>query len=313
MALPAKKPPGQTVLPTRRSPRFRKMTYPLAMSDSRSRRPLERSLRPRKPIQQHPYLLESAQYATVMKSHGVRPVRVNVETDTQQRRAEDEDSQEQDFVAEEESQENPTNPAPGTSPLRFHGDSEQDELAPSPSPPKTSPTGAALRTSSQPNDDDTLLTNFSDDDDEDLPSLDQLLRQPANPRVRRLKRQGSQLLSSRRKRQNRLPDSSQESLPPRPLIVPPNIWDLSSSPPELHAQHDKPSQVLGDTPSARPRPWPGSPSSLPTSALPSSARPPRVGTATAPLMVEDGSSSESDSSSSSGSSSSESEVIRKTV
>ncbi|KAI1433049.1 Mus7/MMS22 family-domain-containing protein [Xylaria sp. CBS 124048] len=56
---------------------------------------LGRSLRPRKPIQQHPYLLESAQYSRTWKSHGLRPVRVWAEEE--KRRRPEEDSQEQDF------------------------------------------------------------------------------------------------------------------------------------------------------------------------------------------------------------------------
>ncbi|KAJ2981269.1 hypothetical protein NUW58_g6728 [Xylaria curta] len=53
-----------------------------------------RSLRPRKPIQEHPYLLESVQYSKTWKSHGLRPVRVLAE---EARRRQEEDSQEQEF------------------------------------------------------------------------------------------------------------------------------------------------------------------------------------------------------------------------
>ncbi|KAL7782657.1 Mus7/MMS22 family domain-containing protein [Trichoderma ceciliae] len=40
-----------------------------------------RSLRPRKPIQEHPYLIENAQYSSVLRQHGVRPVKmpINIE------------------------------------------------------------------------------------------------------------------------------------------------------------------------------------------------------------------------------------------
>lgn len=40
---------------------------------------LGRSLRPRKPIQEHPYLLENVQYSKTLRSHGVRPLRVQIE------------------------------------------------------------------------------------------------------------------------------------------------------------------------------------------------------------------------------------------
>jgi len=274
---------------------------------------LERSLRPRKPIQQHPYLLESAQYTTFMKSHGMKPVRMPVETDLSRKRAQEEDSQEQDFEAEESqrgSQDDLLQNTEESTPLLFddEGD-ERDELAPSPSPPRTSPTGVGLRASSQPFDEThTPLTSFSDD--EDLPSLERLLHGPANPRVRNLKRQSSQLLSARRKRQNRLPSSSQVSSPQRQLIPPPNIWDLSSSPPEFEAHHHEPSQLLGNTSPTQSRPR--SPSAS-TSALPSSTRSRRVGTLTAPVPIDNGSGeglTDSDSSTSSQSSASGSEVIR---
>ncbi|KAI0484537.1 Mus7/MMS22 family-domain-containing protein [Xylariaceae sp. FL0804] len=62
---------------------------------------LGRSLRPRKPIQEHPYLLESVQYSKTWKSHGLRPMRVQIEEAIRKKRQE-EDSQEQDY--EEDSQ-----------------------------------------------------------------------------------------------------------------------------------------------------------------------------------------------------------------
>ncbi|KAI2641980.1 Mus7/MMS22 family-domain-containing protein [Xylaria nigripes] len=63
------------------------------IGDDRNR--LGRLLRPRKPIQQHPYLLESAQYSKTWKSHGLRPVRVFAEQEKNRRQ--EEDSQEQEF------------------------------------------------------------------------------------------------------------------------------------------------------------------------------------------------------------------------
>ncbi|KAI1328040.1 hypothetical protein F5Y16DRAFT_164137 [Xylariaceae sp. FL0255] len=78
---------------------------------------LGRSFRPRKPIQQHPYLLESVQYNKTLKSHGVRPIRVQVEEEKSRRP--DEDSQEQDY--EEESQ--------ATGRNTTHGDTEESQRA----------------------------------------------------------------------------------------------------------------------------------------------------------------------------------------
>ncbi|KAK4455621.1 protein mms22 [Podospora aff. communis PSN243] len=258
----------------------------------------ERSLRPRKPIQQHPYLLESAQYTTFMKSHGVKPVRVHLEAEERRRKAQEEDSQEQDFEAEESltgSQDNPLQNSEESTPLMFDDGNEADELAPSPSP-RTSPPEIGLRASSQPIDSiHTPLTSFSDDDEVDLPSLDRLRQGPTNPRVRSLKRQSSQLLSSRQKRRIRLPSS--------------NIWDLSSSP-EFQAQHQAPSQLLDATSPTRPRPRTLPSAHAPT--LPSPARGQRPGALRASVPAEDEQdASDSDSSTSSRSSASGSEVIRK--
>ncbi|KAI1805690.1 Mus7/MMS22 family-domain-containing protein [Daldinia bambusicola] len=61
-----------------------------------------RSLRPRKPIQEHPYLLESAQYSKTLKSHGVRPLRVLIE-EAERKKREEEDSQEQEYEDESQS------------------------------------------------------------------------------------------------------------------------------------------------------------------------------------------------------------------
>lgn len=43
-----------------------------------------RSLRPRKPIQEHPYLLENAQYSTFLRQHGVKPVKMTTDTERRQ-------------------------------------------------------------------------------------------------------------------------------------------------------------------------------------------------------------------------------------
>ncbi|KAI5858164.1 Mus7/MMS22 family-domain-containing protein [Durotheca rogersii] len=60
-----------------------------------------RSLRPRKPIQEHPYLLESAQYSKTLRSHGVRPLRLQAEEVAGRRR--DDDSQDQEYEGDSQS------------------------------------------------------------------------------------------------------------------------------------------------------------------------------------------------------------------
>ncbi|KAL2886191.1 Protein mms22 [Ceratocystis lukuohia] len=62
----------------------------------------KRTFRPRKPIQQHPYLLEIASYNQQLKSHGVKPLRIAQSSQDSRKRREESDSQDKDF--EEDSQ-----------------------------------------------------------------------------------------------------------------------------------------------------------------------------------------------------------------
>lgn len=138
----------------------------------------ERSFRPRKPIQEHPYLIENAQYSKALKSHGIRPIRMPTEPAPRRQRPE-EDSQEKDF--EDDSQELTADAPNGTTDeSQFNG----LDVPPSSSPQLMSSLSASpLRTSSpkhrggpssQPSQGDTDNTSFSDVDD--LPSLDKIHR-----------------------------------------------------------------------------------------------------------------------------------------
>ncbi|RPB00967.1 hypothetical protein L873DRAFT_720070 [Choiromyces venosus 120613-1] len=74
-----------------------------------------RSLRVRKPIQKNPYLIEQERYRQTLKARGVRPVRISeVEGETNGGLGADEDSQERDYVAppEPENDESQFVPAP---------------------------------------------------------------------------------------------------------------------------------------------------------------------------------------------------------
>ncbi|KAL0782618.1 hypothetical protein CaCOL14_000524 [Colletotrichum acutatum] len=138
----------------------------------------ERSFRPRKPIQEHPYLIENAQYSKALKSHGIRPIRMPTEPAPRRQRPE-EDSQEKDF--EDDSQE-PTADAPNgtTDESQFNGldvplsSSPQLMSSLSASPLRTSSPKHRGGPSSQPSQGDTDNTSFSDVDD--LPSLDKIHR-----------------------------------------------------------------------------------------------------------------------------------------
>ncbi|KAB5585738.1 Mus7/MMS22 family-domain-containing protein [Coniochaeta sp. 2T2.1] len=204
-----------------------------------------RALRPRKPIQQHPYLLESVQYAHVMKSHGVKPVRVLTAEASQVRKPEGGDSQDREF--EDESSQEPShdrNLHDESQPIMFDDmDDGQDIFAFSPSPPKTSPRNI-LQTSSQRSEgsrtDDTSVL------EDDFPSIEELVRRPPKPKPRTLKRQLSSKLLPHSKRLNRLPTSSAEPSSP-PACRHQDVWTLPPSSPVARGL-SVPSQDLGNTP-----------------------------------------------------------------
>ncbi|KAG5946504.1 hypothetical protein E4U59_003729 [Claviceps monticola] len=134
----------------------------------------ERSLRPRKPIQEHPYLLESAQFSSTWKLHGLRPVKVvlgserantNAVTNLSPDRAFGDDSQE--FVQlsrpslSDEGELSAVSDGLGASystPLRQ-------------SPPVARMVNNSPRTSEAETEDTSIF-------DQDLPALDDLLRKP---------------------------------------------------------------------------------------------------------------------------------------
>lgn len=134
----------------------------------------ERSLRPRKPIQEHPYILENAHYSSVLKRHGVKPVRAIIEAERERQRRE---ATAQDGEFQEASQDS-----------QLLGNTEDSQLPdssllppdfgslelPSSSPPKTSPlynrARASSQTSSQDGTDNTSVAEH------DLPALEDLLK-----------------------------------------------------------------------------------------------------------------------------------------
>ncbi|KAG5925148.1 hypothetical protein E4U61_002262 [Claviceps capensis] len=134
----------------------------------------ERSLRPRKPIQEHPYLLESAQFSSTWKLHGLRPVKVVLGSERAN-----------------------TNAVANLSPDRAFGDDSQEsvqlsrpslsdegELSAVPdglgasystplrqSPPVSRMVNSSPRTSEAETEDTSIF-------DQDLPALDDLLKKP---------------------------------------------------------------------------------------------------------------------------------------
>jgi hypothetical protein len=270
-----------------------------------------RSLRPRKPIQQHPYLLESVQYAHAMKSHGVKPVRVIVPAASPSRRLAADDSQDREFEeqsSEEQVGDRRADVTDESQPILFDDmDDDRDKLGLSPSPPRTSPRNMFQNSSQRSEADRTDNTSILEDD---FPAVEDLARRPHKPRVRILKRQLSSKLQAHRKRVPLAPTTSAESSPPVPRYKHVSI-DPPSSPATagLYAS----SQDLGVE---------GTPQSTRTPTFTTAAAPSRQASSTSwprqdavdlTVQNEDDSSSGSESTSSHTSSKSGSEVIRRNV
>lgn len=161
----------------------------------------ERSLRPRKPIQEHPYLLENAQYSTLLRQNGVRPLKMALEAE-RRRRQQASQEQEQDEDFEDDSQGSRLPDISEESQLYGLEDfmDGMDSLAvPSPSPPKTSPmidrAGPSSQASSAGETDTTSLPG------EDLPALEDLMKQNIRSAPNRVtKRRSSPPRSTARKR-----------------------------------------------------------------------------------------------------------------
>ncbi|OAR03164.1 hypothetical protein LLEC1_02238, partial [Akanthomyces lecanii] len=159
---------------------------------------LERSLRPRKPIQEHPYLLENAQYSSLIRQHGMRPVQVAI---ARARAVREENAQDGDF--QDDSQGNPL-PDLNHSRQMLTGDGVDgsEDLGifdfPSSSPPKTSPWISHGRSSNHgSSQDDTDNTSVLD---QDLPALHELLSKSQRRISPSTKRPNTTLGSSARKR-----------------------------------------------------------------------------------------------------------------
>ncbi|PNY27640.1 Protein mms22 [Tolypocladium capitatum] len=183
----------------------------------------ERSLRPRKPIQQHPYLLENAQYSSLLKEHDVWPLRMAREVE---RRRREQTLQDDDF--EEDSKESAQRGVLGESQSNVVGGPSGNVYefqSPSSSPPKASPLNDHGQNSSQASShcdtDDTSIL------DQDLPGLEELLSLPPRLVERTVaKRQATPPPSTIRKRRRvNVVDSDPEvpSAAPRRKSDSPNL------------------------------------------------------------------------------------------
>lgn len=129
-----------------------------------------RSLRPRKPIQVNPYLLENARYSKTMKTHGVRPIRLPAGEQAVPKTRKFNESHDTKYNAEE-SHDGLGGPAEEPERQRKRGRLHRDdidELAMSPSPRMSSP-HQYLRASSEQSLGHT--DNTSVNDEEELPDV----------------------------------------------------------------------------------------------------------------------------------------------
>lgn len=184
-----------------------------------------RSLRTRKPIQEHPYLLENAQYSALFKTHGIRPVRLPPAEE--QQKAQDQDSQEQDYEDDSQltngnGQEDATEDSQQAL-IVGSLDDDRDELALS-SPVRPSPSPRRPLASQE-------MLNSSQNED-DLPSLDDIFKKPSRGRpTTYAKRKGSPKQSSRHKAARLKRPGHANEVPGSPQAQPLGIFDVPPSPP----------------------------------------------------------------------------------
>lgn len=209
-------------------------------ADHQSTVRFERSLRPRKPIQEHPYLLENAQYSHVLKSHGLKPWRIAREIGGEENDGligglQDEDFQQDSQVAGD-IRSRVSSPNRASSPqhvslLEAFSSTPPERLAASLELQASSP-----RTGSVEETDNTSIL------EEDLPALQDLLARPQGP----IKRNVPLSYSSARKRRRRniidsdpiepisspgtLIDASPSARSPQPALVRPFLIEPASSP-----------------------------------------------------------------------------------
>ncbi|KAM3498827.1 hypothetical protein MY10362_007872 [Beauveria mimosiformis] len=167
---------------------------------------LERSLRPRKPIQEHPYLLENAQYSRLIRKHGMRPVKMAM---ARARAARDEIPQDGEF--RDDSQGDSLPDLSNSSQLLPGNDTDESGdfgiyNIPSSSPLRTSPwLSHRLSSNHGSSQGDTDNTSVAD---QDLPALHELLpnsQQQISPSTKRHNTTSSS--SARKRRRHDIVDS----------------------------------------------------------------------------------------------------------
>lgn len=209
-----------------------------------------RSLRPRKPIQEHPYLLENEKYSHFMKTHGVKPVRVNVPQGAAAIPEPAEDTQDRDYTGDE-SQPTSGLPDEGTQveqnrPLITTQEDDLDELALSPSP-KTSSPHRHIRESSvhslAQHTDNTIIS-----EDEEFPDIEDLIGIKRSVPLKPTKRQ---LPAQSPASQKRMKTKRTSTLQNSSSLMSANVWDLPLSPGRSHSKSPESSPISISVPVRR--------------------------------------------------------------
>lgn len=210
-----------------------------------------RSLRPRKPIQEHPYLLENAQYSRFMKSHGVRPIHIALQEQNLRKSHDEHVSQEQDYTGGESQ---PTSGGPGeesqglrTKIFGYSLDDDVDELALSPSPRTSSPRRQGQASSEHSRSQQTDDTSINGE--EEFPDIKDLALKPAKTPAKLSKRPLPSKSSASRKRLKSRHEIVERVFPP---VNVDGDWDIPPSPGPLRVD---PALADSPTPDASPAPF----------------------------------------------------------
>lgn len=187
-----------------------------------------RSLRPRKPIQEHPYLLENEKYSRFMKTHGVKPVRLTVPLETAAIPGPREDPQDHDYTGDDSQ---PTSGLPDEDTQVFQRSNSSliqeydvDGLALSPSLNTSSPQHRRRASSEQSPAQHTDNTSLGDDEEfPDIRDLGVKGHLAVRSSKRKLPAQSS--VSNKLRRTNRPSD-----LLYSPSMVAADTWDVPLSP-----------------------------------------------------------------------------------
>ncbi|RDA86357.1 hypothetical protein CP532_4311 [Ophiocordyceps camponoti-leonardi (nom. inval.)] len=188
--VPKRQPGFAVIIPSKRAPESAAADYQSTESEANRciydvhevEIPNQRALRPRKPIQEHPYLLENARYSDTLRKHGVKPLKAVIEVENRA------DQRKNSPLGDEyETQDTIQHDTLDTNQSDASQDSARDILDVGlcssllRTSPSSDPHHVTSPASSQNETDNTSVV------DQDLPALDELLSRPSRPLVHKAK------------------------------------------------------------------------------------------------------------------------------